>query len=41
LHEPEWPENSTHDLCDDHFDYEEGGIDPVLLTEAKERALLQ
>ena len=41
LHEPVWPEHATKDLSDDHFDYEEGGIDPTLLAEAKERALLQ
>ena len=29
------------DLSDDHFDYEEGGIDPTLLAEAKEKALQQ
>ena len=28
LHEPEWPEHATKDLSDDHFDYEEGGIEP-------------
>ncbi len=41
LHEPEWPANATKDLSDDHFDYEEGGIDPTLLAEAKEKALQQ
>ncbi len=41
LHEPEWPEHATKDLSGDHFDYEEGGIDPALLAEAQERALLQ
>ena len=41
LHEPEWPVQVTKDLSDDHFDYEEGGIDPALLAEAKERTLLQ
>ncbi len=39
LHEPEWPANATKDLSDDHFDYEEGGIDPTLLAEPKETAL--
>ncbi len=28
-------------LSDDHFDYEDGGIDPALLAEAKEKALQQ
>ena len=41
LHEPEWPVQVTKDLSDDHFDYEEGGIYPTLLAEAKEKALQQ
>ena len=41
LHETEWPAQVLKDLSDDHFDYEEGGIDPVLLAEAKEKALQQ
>ncbi len=41
MHEPGWPEHATKDLSDDHFEYEEGGVDPTLLAEAKERALLQ
>ena len=41
LHEPEWPVQVTKDVSDDHFKYEEGGIDPALLAEAKEKALQQ
>ena len=41
LHEPEWPVQAPKDLSDDHFDYEEGGIDPALLAEAREKALQQ
>ncbi len=33
--------HATKDLSDDHFDYEEGGIDPALLAEATERVLQQ
>ena len=41
LHEPEWPVQAPKDLSDVHFDYEEGGVDPTLLAEAKEKALQQ
>ena len=41
LYEAERPVQEPNDLSDDHFDYEEGGIDPALLAEAKEKALQQ
>ncbi len=41
LHEPEWLVQAPKDLCDDHFDYEEGGIYPAMLAEATEKALQQ
>ena len=41
LHEPEWPAHATKDLSLYHFDYEEGGIDPTMLAEAKEKAVEQ
>ncbi len=41
LYEPEWPEHATKDLSDDRFDCEEGGIDPTMLAEAREKAVQQ